>query len=1024
MRRNQRNGGANEARTLLLALLLSFGVLVSLTAAQDKGAAEGGVVDKAKEVEGAAKVKAKVKPLEPPTLLSGLGFQLKPYGVDAKKKANLSIDAAIGQLKAPGYLRPRIPKPGPRVDPKPKANEGGREVTASIALKTYVRGLDAYRNGRRFEAINWLERARRLDPKSAAVARLLGMVYFDAHNEIKGAQRLSEAVRLDSDDAVSLFLLGRFAYNKRKWEEAAVTIAASGKAKGTSNRQIEVLRPYYLGQSLLTLKYDRAAIGQLTTFLGLEPRLARTTRLFNEVAYVIRQRGRVCATVGDAYCRLGEYKAALAMYEKAAGDRYVDSALLTARRIYALFALGRYSDGEKVLVAQLNGEKFGNRLLGLVSYAAAYTDGRERFGTLLQDVYKSKNRPAALALALARMLRGKQATAFLLDHLAAQPRDTIVYEHVVEQLAKNDTEALTHTVLSMIKSRPDRASRYVDRMIKEVSDGHVLRGHLDKLEEPLKSSASAWYLRGRLLQLDGETGNAIKAYEAALKADGKFRTPLMTMIELRLGLGQASEAEKLLKQFDRDTSARIQFYRVKVKALQGDHGAALVLLNQLLAAQPRNVEYRLYKADMYLGRKDYENARRTLNAVLDVDPINEAAFERLFQVVRADHRADETELLELLRRVNRVAPNSRVARFYTAEAFVGAKRYASAERVLTRLVTENPDDNESIRLLVYVFVKSKRMQKAEEVLTGLIKLRPYSEVIAGSLEAVSEELGKVDEYRENREKALLGGEGTLRNKQALYDLYVGWQKWKEAAKAIEAIFKMDPSRYGQWDWVRRKVAVHMRAEQWDRGVDAIDQALKLNPAKEDKLKLLYQKSNIHTLKDKRKDAEATLLEILKVDEKHAGANNDLAYMWAEDGRNLDRALKMSHLAVKAEEKNYAYLDTLGWVYYKRGEFDRAIRQLNRAYATGKGREDAVILDHLGDAYWQADRKPLAISYWKRAIRLAEQADKTDRPDLVDLLKTLNGKVKAYEAKKEPSVAPLGKKEKDGGGEGDGEAKPE
>ena len=127
-------------------------------------------------------------------------------------------------------------------------------------------------------------------------------------------------------------------------------------------------------------------------------------------------------------------------------------------------------------------------------------------------------------------------------------------------------------------------------------------------------------------------------------------------------------------------------------------------------------------------------------------------------------------------------------------------------------------------------------------------------------------------------------------------------------------------------------------------------------------------SNIYVLLDAVEKAEQPLEEILDEFPDDIGALNDLGYLWADQGKNLARALEMVQKAVAAEPTNRAYRDSLGWVYYRLGRHKDAIAELELAVKGQPGEEspDGVILDHLGDAYRAAGRPAEALRVWKLA----------------------------------------------------------
>ena len=105
------------------------------------------------------------------------------------------------------------------------------------------------------------------------------------------------------------------------------------------------------------------------------------------------------------------------------------------------------------------------------------------------------------------------------------------------------------------------------------------------------------------------------------------------------------------------------------------------------------------------------------------------------------------------------------------------------------------------------------------------------------------------------------------------------------------------------------------------------------------------------------------------------AYNYLGYMWVDKGMNLEEAGGMIRKALEISPKNGAYLDSLGWYYFKVGKFDEARRELLAALDVME-EEDPVVFEHLADTYEKLGNLKEAISFWEKALKLEpENADK-------------------------------------------------
>ena len=94
--------------------------------------------------------------------------------------------------------------------------------------------------------------------------------------------------------------------------------------------------------------------------------------------------------------------------------------------------------------------------------------------------------------------------------------------------------------------------------------------------------------------------------------------------------------------------------------------------------------------------------------------------------------------------------------------------------------------------------------------------------------------------------------------------------------------------------------------------------------------------------------------------------NFLGYIYVEKNKDLRRAEAMIKKAVEIEPDNGAYIDSLGWCYYKLGAYKDALEQLKRAAALI---EDPVVLDHLGDTYLLLKDNANAQESWQKSLRL-------------------------------------------------------
>jgi tetratricopeptide (TPR) repeat protein len=113
------------------------------------------------------------------------------------------------------------------------------------------------------------------------------------------------------------------------------------------------------------------------------------------------------------------------------------------------------------------------------------------------------------------------------------------------------------------------------------------------------------------------------------------------------------------------------------------------------------------------------------------------------------------------------------------------------------------------------------------------------------------------------------------------------------------------------------------------------------------------------------EAEAAFRQALERDPLHAPTLNYFGYMLAERGERLDEAVELVERALKVDPANPSYLDSLGWAYYRKGEYGRAKEYLTRA--ADRLPRNSVVQDHLGDVLSKLGDRPAAVAAWERAL---------------------------------------------------------
>lgn len=141
-------------------------------------------------------------------------------------------------------------------------------------------------------------------------------------------------------------------------------------------------------------------------------------------------------------------------------------------------------------------------------------------------------------------------------------------------------------------------------------------------------------------------------------------------------------------------------------------------------------------------------------------------------------------------------------------------------------------------------------------------------------------------------------------------------------------------------------------------------------------RLYYARGSVYERIGKWPVAETDLMTALELNPASPDVMNYLGYSWIDRNENLEEGLDLIRKALTLRPQSGAITDSLGWAYYRIGDYEKAVGYLERAAELEPGL--AEISDHLGDAYWRLGRQTEARYQWQRAISVSEDEQEIDR----------------------------------------------
>jgi tetratricopeptide (TPR) repeat protein len=237
---------------------------------------------------------------------------------------------------------------------------------------------------------------------------------------------------------------------------------------------------------------------------------------------------------------------------------------------------------------------------------------------------------------------------------------------------------------------------------------------------------------------------------------------------------------------------------------------------------------------------------------------------------------------------------------------------------------------------------------------------------------------------------------------ALADALAALGRYDEALKHADRAVQITSDEWKVREHCNR-AHILAQAERYADAVRECEDTLKQFTRLSDVQTVRLTLSNVYSLKADHAKSEEQLRLILEMDPDIPLANNNLGYQMADRNVNLDEAERLIRRAleldrslrkqVDEEGENAAYVDSLGWVLFRKGKPAEAREWLEKAVALPDGADDPTVWDHLGDVHAKLDQPAKAKEAWQKAVKLYDTAGrkKTDprKTEVEKKLKTLD-----------------------------------
>jgi tetratricopeptide (TPR) repeat protein len=458
----------------------------------------------------------------------------------------------------------------------------------------------------------------------------------------------------------------------------------------------------------------------------------------------------------------------------------------------------------------------------------------------------------------------------------------------------------------------------------------------------------------------------------------------LRLAELHLAMGKTEEAaagaEEVLRREPNHVDALL--LKSRVMAGQGEIEAALPLLDRAVGQRPNLIPAWVLKVDLLQRKGDLPAAEQAARKGLESDRTNTALRARLAKLTAVMKR-NATELQNALTEAETILaqePENADALVAKAEAELGMNRLADARADFGRLNELSPRNPFYRHRLGTVSVLQKKYDEALRWFRGALEIDPNLPDVANDLVVSLIQQGKKAEALAEIDRmeaaasvkthlVLLRGKVLLANGD-----YAGAEAEFRRAQG------MDPDNYESYLFLGQ---VQMQQNRVDQAIKEVDGLLAKNPnfAPAHLLRAWFfdaSKNQAGAVGAYRKCLEL----FAETDPGYAVAANNLAWLLAESGGDLAEARSLAERARARDPNNAQFADTLGWIYYKMGNYTLAVDQLLQS--VNQGNQQPQHYYRLGMAYYRKGDFNHARQSLRRALELGQ-----DFPGVDEARRTLS-----------------------------------
>jgi len=415
----------------------------------------------------------------------------------------------------------------------------------------------------------------------------------------------------------------------------------------------------------------------------------------------------------------------------------------------------------------------------------------------------------------------------------------------------------------------------------------------------------------------------------------------------------------------------------------GNEGKANVLDQYPTGKEPSSANDFYGQGMLYLSRNMYQEAGEQFRKALKIDPNH--VYSMVGIIAISLKLGDEESAKEFSSKAIKLKPDDVELRNLIGERWMrdaGSPKYLpEAESRFKEALLINPKFMPAHVNLARLYLSENKIDDGIKEYNEAISIQPQNPELRRELAYVYLNIGKVDEgLIEAKKMVELAPQNPLYH-NGLGELYLNKRQLEEALNEFQQAVKLNPKYYPAYVNIGK---VYIAQGQFDKAISEINKSIANEPDYGDAYAVL---GDIYLVRGKNQNAIELYKKAIaeKATKKLSIPNfisvlNNLAYLYSEENNDLDTALSYAKKANQLAPKHPSISDTLGWIYYQKGNYDEAISNLKVAVEGSPN--NPIIRYHLGSAYYKKGLKDQAVVELKKSLDISDKFKGADDAKLI------------------------------------------